>query len=81
MPDSLRDDRDAIESAIDELVNDRRVLMSARDLIHGHNAGDLNEVLDIISNKLAALEAELDEADAAVAQEDPERGVWGRDGL
>mgnify|MGYP001605459199 CR=1 FL=1 len=73
--DSLRDDRDAIQAKIDALcdkLNTAELTMTA---------DDFDALADAISDEIGRLEAELDEADAAIAREDPERGVWGRDGL
>ncbi len=73
--DRLRDERDAIQAKIDAL-NDRHAA-----LLNGPDSDEVRQTLDAISDQLAGLEAELDEADAEINRVDPEPQVWGHDGL
>ena len=78
--DSLRDDRDAIQAGIAALVDQLRDAKLAMD-VYPDEREWWGIRVDDLSDELAALEAALDEADAAVARDDPELGPWGRDGL
>ena len=78
--DSLRDDRDAIQAGIAALVDQLRDAKLAMD-VYPDEREWWGIRVDDLSDELAALEAALDEADAAVARDDPERQPWGHSGL
>ncbi len=78
--DSLRDNRDSIQAKIEALTELREVMRSELGVAQA-TLDDMPEKIDRLSDEIAHLEAELDEADAAVARADPELGPWGRDGL
>ena len=83
--DRLREDRDTIQAKIEALILERYRITNARRWLNltqcAQEYDSLGAGLDCISGEIAALEDALDDADAAVAREDPERGPWGHDGL
>jgi hypothetical protein len=80
--DRLRDERDSIQAKIEALMLRRAALSDALITATTHEQIDrVTEAFDADGDRIAALEAVLDEADAAVARDDPERRLWGHDGI
>ncbi len=80
--DSLRDARDALQAKIGELEFQQSMWrQTLSDLVTDHWREQAALKIDALSDEIGRLEAALDEADAAVARDDPELGVWGYDGL
>ena len=83
--EALRDERDELQTQIEGLILDRYRIKSARRWLNltqcAQEFDSLGEALDRLANEIMTLEKQMDEAEATVAREDPERPVWGHDGL
>lgn len=80
--ETLRDERDEIAGKIEVLKTVQAGWRIGRETAITDSYHDLcGDRIDAIDDEIAALERELDDAARAVRQADPERPVWGRDGL
>jgi septal ring factor EnvC (AmiA/AmiB activator) len=81
--DMLRDARDEIQARIERLTVESVTLSGFASQLDERGAAHerIDARISAIEDEIGRLEADLDDADAAVAQADPERGVFGHDGL